>query len=212
MIKKIAFSIFVFTLSLSYGQDMNLFCDKKQVVWYGLDFSMTRFMGTFSVSGDKAKLTPEELKGYFPIWNDRIIAERTKVNYSGTLGFYQTIENRNVVKEKNEAVDPSKMIIFEYYTLKENQLDSMVNQYAIAPNEKGLGLTFIIEYLDKVHRQASVWAVFFNVETKKVLFKQKIQAEPVGVGQSNYWHNAFLKLFTWIEEKGNKEWKSKYCK
>lgn len=210
--KPVMLLVFLFAFSGSYGQDMNLFCDKKQVVWYGLDFSMARFMGTFSSAGDKAKLTPQELKGYFDIWNERLLVDKKKVNYSAALGFSQTIENREIVKQKNAAVDPSKMIIFEYYTLKESQLDSMVAQYPITPNEKGLGLTFIVEYLDKVHTQASVYAVFFNVENNKVLFKQKIQAEPIGVGQTNYWFNAFLKLFTWIEEKGNKQWKNKYCK
>jgi hypothetical protein len=212
MMRSVVFLFFLFIPSTSLAQDMSLFCDKKQVIWYGLDFSMARFMGTFSTAGDKGKLTPQELKGYFDIWNERIIAERKKVDYSSSLGFSQTIENKSVVKEKNDAVDPSKMIIFEYYTLKEQQLDSMINQYVISPGEKGLGLTFIVEYLDKVHAKASVYAVFFNVETKKVLFKQNIQTLPIGVNQSNYWLNAFLKVFTWIDEKGNKQWQSKHCR
>jgi hypothetical protein len=188
-----------------------LFCDKNQLIWCGVDFSLARFMGTFSVAGNKGKLLPQELKGYFEIWNNRILNEAEKINYR-SLGFAHTAQNTQITKKKNDAVDSSRMIIFEYYTLKEQQLDSLIKTYDIPSGQTGLGLTFIVEYLDKVHTQASLYAVFFNLETKQMVFKQKVQTEPVGIGQSNYWFNAFLKTFTWIVEKGNKEWEKKYCK
>jgi hypothetical protein len=189
-----------------------LWCEKKQLLWCGVDFSLARFMGTFAVAGNKAKLTPQELKGYFEIWNNRIVNETDKVNFSSCLGFQQTIQAIEITKKTNNRVDSSKMILFEYYNIKEGQIDSVIKTYDIHPGQRGLGLSFIVEYLDKVHTQASMYAVFFNVETKQVVFKQKITSEPAGVGQSNYWLNAFLRAFTWIETKGNKEWEKTYCK
>ena len=202
---------FMLCRSTAIGQT-TIWCEKKQVLWCGVDFSLARFMGTFAVAGNKAKLTPQELKGYFEIWNNRIVNETDKISFSSCLGFQQTINGIEIAKKKNDAVDSSKMIIFEYYNLATAQLDSLVKTYDIHPNQKGLGFTFIVEYLDKVHTEASVYAVFFNVETKQILFKQKITAKPSGIGQSNYWLNAFLQAFKWIESDGNKEWKKAYCK
>jgi hypothetical protein len=159
-----------------------------EVVWYGVDFSHSKFKGEFSQFSDAGTKSSEEIQvKYFPAWNNLIINEPDKYNIKKFYGFDEVGVDLDLVKKNNAAADidaifdPSKP-----NNLSPEKIQKIINSYHIS-GKKGLGLVFIVDNFNKIEEQGNIYVTFFDLATKKVITTNLYGGKPGGFGIKNYW-------------------------
>jgi len=159
-----------------------------EVVWYGIDFSHSKFIGEFSQFSDAGTKSSEEIQvKYFPAWNNIVITESEKYNIKKFYGFDEVKTDLELVKKNNAAADIDA--IFDQAAkndLSEEKVQKIISSYQIS-GKKGLGLVFIVDNFNKTEEQGSIYVTFFDLATKKVLLTKLYVGKPGGFGLKNYW-------------------------
>jgi hypothetical protein len=84
--------------------------------------------------------------------------------------------------------------------------------YTKGNKKEGLGLSFIIESFDKPNARASLWVVFFDIESKKILLSKHCVGKPVGFGIRNYWAGAIRHIMNEIRYCKYRKWNKETTK
>ncbi|GAL82964.1 hypothetical protein MYP_190 [Sporocytophaga myxococcoides] len=159
-----------------------------EVVWYGIDFSHSKFIGEFSQFSEAGTKSSQEIQvKYFPAWNNIVINEPDKYNIKKFYGFDEVIFDLNLVKKNNEAADIDA--IFDQSKpndLSPEKIQKMISSYHIS-GKKGLGLVFIVDNFNKIEEQGNIYVTFFDLATKKVIATNLYGGKPGGFGIKNYW-------------------------
>ncbi len=104
--------------------------------------------------------------------------------------------------------------IMSYNSYKFDDADKTVNDiianYTGGEKKEGIGVTFIVEYFDKMKQQASYYVTVFDIKTKKVLIKQQVYAKAGGFGLRNYWAKTIFNTLRMIDKTYYKQWKKSY--
>src|SRR5690349_13770723 len=79
----------------------------------------------------------------------------------------------------------------------------------------GLEMIFNIESYSKINVEGSMWVTFIDMDTKEVLFTERLFAPPGGFGLRNYWAGAMFGVLEKIKGSGKKKgefemWRLKY--
>ena len=90
------------------------------------------------------------------------------------------------------------------------RLLGMIKKYSADIKKQGIGVSFIIENFNKGTQEATLFVVFFDIATKKVLVCEKMSGKAMGVGMRNYWAGAIKAILRQIDATEYKNWKSKY--
>jgi len=160
---------------------------QKQLIWYGLDFSQAKFVGTFTNFNPKEGKGPMVLRDiYFEGWNNVIVDEKKKYDLKYFFGKDVVKYDLSKVSPINAAVDTAAMMATSVTPLSGKQIQQAVLHYRNA-DTSGLGLVFIIESFDKNQDLGTMHATFFDVATGVVLFTKKIKSGAEGMGVRNYW-------------------------
>ncbi len=186
-----------------------------EIVWYGLDFSKAKFIGQFDQAVGAAPASSYDLKiKYIPGWNELILNESTKYDIGKT--FRKTIVSYDigVVDKINSRISEDEMMTYNPFSF--DNPDELVKQcvarYSGDQNSGGLGVVFIIECFHKEQKQAGMYVTFFNIETKEVLFSEKMIGTAKGIGLRNFWGGAIYHVLTQIQKKTWVAWQKKYTK
>ncbi len=185
---KLFFFLIVSANATLFAQSVQDVFSAKQMTWYGLDFSMAKFVGAFSDVSYAYDKAGWEIKGrYFPEWNNVVINERDKYNLKE---FYrkETVKyDPTAIESVNNKVNPDSMMSWNAPpSLTDFQLQEEVSRYD-RTNKQGLGLVYIVELFDKTQKMAIIHVTFFDMATGKILYTKQIAAEPGGFGLRNYW-------------------------
>lgn len=182
---KILFVIFLISSEVAFSQTSQDVFTSKTIVYYGLDFSKTKFIGEFS---DITPSNASELRDiYFVKWNNVIISESDKYNLKKFYKKDSVIVDLNPVAMINKEVDPDSLFVYEVpQKLKLAQIQNMVNRYQIK-EQSGVGLVFIIESFDKTKETGRMCVTFFDIATRKILLSKRIEAMAQGFGLRNHW-------------------------
>lgn len=174
--------------------------NKKNVVFVGLDFSEARFIGS-----DGFKKPEEVDKLLDGGWNALIFKEsEKKYNLKEALGADNYEFDAEITNSINKEIDAAERIIDKTYSLDKSKIDGLVKTYQIDKKE-GVGVSFIIESFDKVKERAFVYLTFFDLETRKVNYTEKIEGKAGGFGYKNYWGNTIYEIIKAID--GEKKYK-----
>ncbi|MFT3739416.1 MAG: hypothetical protein QM786_11710 [Breznakibacter sp.] len=180
-----------------------------EVVWYGLDFTNTKFVGVY---GSGAGTAEDIKKNLMPSWNNLIISEPGKYDLGTTFKKHPVINDLREVTKANQNIDESGIIDFNNYRFAkpEEVIANAVAGYGTGAQESGLGLVFIVECFDKNAVDASLYVTFFDIATKKVLMTERVTGKPAGFGLRNYWGGGIYGILKQIQKQEYKSWSVKY--
>jgi hypothetical protein len=183
---------------------------QESIVWYGVDYSNAKFIGSFSQFKGIGWVDGFDLRDkYFPAWNYLPIKEHEKYDVAKFLKKDKQINDVNSVETINHAIDPFTLMQDEDYTLPASSLAGMVSKYESTEKTEGIGVVFITEKYDQIRKQASYYIVFFDIASKEILMHDKFSVEPGGVGVKGFWGNTIHETLKEASGKYGK-WKRKY--
>jgi len=158
------------------------------VVWAGVDYSMVRMIGPGEFT------QPESIfPGMLEAWNNLFLQERLKfaeketrkhvvVDISGVTAANKAATSKQIINApgSDDTVDKSH--------ISSQDLARAVRSYKLE-NKSGLGVVFVVDRLVKLDKKGrgAVYVVYFNIETREVLFTQRKVSNAVGFGFRNYW-------------------------
>ena len=179
-----------------FAQDKSdIFKSSTSVTWLGLDFSQVKFIGTATQWKDAGDVTNTDMKNkYFPSWNDLFVTEKTKYNVADAVHRMEVQYATDVTDRMNEKITDGDFFTddnMSYQLLTEDKISSLVKKYNF-DRKKGIGLVFFVEGMSKNREQASMWATFVDMGSKKVLLTHRITGKAGGFGFRNYWAKAFF--------------------
>ncbi|MBL4653265.1 MAG: hypothetical protein JKY53_10445 [Flavobacteriales bacterium] len=154
---------------------------ERSMVYYGVDFANVRMIGSRSF-GDSQYI----VENNFQSINSQILVEESKYNWAQAFR-KTTIENDiEMVAYPNKNVDPYSIVIDEMYTISTEEVQQIVSKYN-PKQQEGIGFVIIMETLNKTNELGSMYFVFFDIKTKKVLLAEKKIGIASGFGTRNYW-------------------------
>lgn len=163
-----------------FSQEEKVFT-ADEFVWCGLDYSKVRCIGPSGFND------PEAIKEkYFDAWNQLVLNEASKYDLETAYGKSQ-ITNLNIVNRRNDIPVVGEFVINESYAFDNNQLKDIISDYKLKSHNVGLGLVYVVETLNKTQERATIHTVFFDIETREILWSRKFTAAAGGFGFRNYW-------------------------
>lgn len=193
----------------SWGQT-NPF-EASEVYWYGLDFTKSKMVGSFSQVGDAGVKNGFDIRNiYFRSWNRTIVSESEKYTLDKFFNVSKVNYALSVTEAVNQDMDAAKLMLLDTYSkeLSADDLQNCVNQYKI-DQQSGIGIVFIIEKFDRYEEKGVMHIVYFDIATKKVLFMKRMSGEPKGIGLNNYWIRSVYNVMLQVKDQ-QKEWKRNY--
>jgi hypothetical protein len=206
--------LFISACSMTYAQNTakDVFT-KDEIVWYGLDFSKAKMIGKFDQGAGAAPASGTEIKNkYFSSWNEVVVTETKKYDFKKAFRKTSVYKDLSVVEKSNAKVDADELMTYNDYKFQtpDATVDGIIKSYGKGEKSEGIGLVFIVESFNKGEQYASVYVTFFDIATKTVLFKERMQGKAGGFGIRNYWAKAVYSILTEIDDSAYKSWKKTY--
>lgn len=208
--KSIVLSIFLFIfLSFqSFGQKgmSKVFDGKTKIVFLGLDFTQARFIGKDGFE-DTYKLKTY----YLANWNMLLEEEYAKYNLPliGLNAKNYLTETSDLIILNDEIEDIKALIINGSYSIDENDVKKSVKKYKLT-QANGIGVSFVVESLNKPLEKAVIWVTFVNLNTGSLLYTERMEGKADGFGLRNFWAGSFQDIIMQIKESRYRVWKRKF--
>lgn len=206
--KLVFFSVALLVSTVSFSQDVkDIFERKSKVTWLGIDLTGAKFIGDRQRYGSTS-----DVMHLMEQWNDLMVKERDKYNVKTAIQKDHIEEALDVAKDHNAGLDVSDKFSNDekdHFHLYENDITSIIADYDFKGNT-GIGLIFIVESFNKLNDQALVWITFVNMDTKEVLFTERLTGQPGGSGLRNFWGNSMEDILIKIRRKEFENWKKKH--
>jgi len=193
-------------------KDLFIASDKK-ITWLGIDFSHAKFIGEFAEMYGVGTNNGAQIRDkFFPEWNFFIVKEPRKYDIKGMLRKDFIIIDMNMINKLNSEIKPEDIASNNSPDFKKEDIQNFVNNYPIDKNNSGIGTLFIVEYFNKNIKEASIYFAVINIQTKDVLFQEKIISKPAGTGVRNYWGGAIFDAIEKIKNDRYYIWKKQFGK
>ncbi len=181
------FSIFVLLSSVKAQSAKDIF-EAENLVWYGLDFSHARFIG---IKDEK----PEVIKNKFiELWNKTTYLDRENFALESTFRKILVRIDNKVVPARNEKVSTSTLFGKDAPGISSQTIEKTVSEYTDGLQTKGIGVVYIVEYMDKGKKEAAAHVTFFDIATRKVLLTKRLTGAAGHPGLTMYWAMAFSRI------------------
>ncbi len=184
----------------------DVFDGNKNVTWLGLDFSDYKFIGEATQFADAGEVSNSDLRDkFFPAWNNLFLTEKDKYEVADAIGRTEVDYAIDVTNNSNSKIKSgfTSSDESEYHRLKEADISNIVRSYNYDGN-KGIGMMFIVESMSKEQKQSSIWVTFINMDSKKVIFTERVDAKAGGFGFRNYWAKSFFNAIKATEDNWKK--------
>ncbi|HEV8514140.1 MAG TPA: hypothetical protein VGQ59_12725 [Cyclobacteriaceae bacterium] len=184
----------------------DVFDTKESVVWLGLDFTGAKFQGEREDFGSNA-----DIEKLILAWNTLMINEPLKYDMGKAL-HRQLLKNvvgiaiahNTELNLKGRVESDSK----NFLHLDKAAISRIVSSYDFV-TEQGIGVMFVVESFNKIDKKGSAWLTFVNLNTKEVLFTERVTGKPAGFGVRNYWAGSIYNMQKQVQSNYNL-WKRKY--
>ena len=155
--------------------------------WLGIDYTQVKLIGDFADFFSAGEKTAHEIQNeYFPRWNRLILSEPSKYDVAGMFRKSRVDYDIDMVMFRNREIDIYDLEAYNTPFYKKDHIKKVVQSYDIQ-DKTGIGVVMIAESLNKTTEMAIYHVVALNMETKEVLFSERIMARPAGFGLRNYW-------------------------
>lgn len=210
--KKIKF-IFILIAVILSG---NLFSQKtftsadvfteKNMVWYGLDFTHSKFIGQPAIKGNFYKEPSYVVKNFFRDWNMIPLKEGEKYDIKRAFEKEYIYYDLDTILTRNQKYNSDSLIAFSnVYTLNPAMIPDMIKSYGGIAKE-GIGVVYIVESFNSIDELGTFYCVVFDVASKKIFMQEKITGRPQGGSVKTYWAGAFREALE-KNQKVYKKWK-----
>lgn len=197
------FVSFVVTLSSLSAQSLSdVFDNSKRLVWYGLDFSKAKMIGTEGFS-DPYKI----VNYYFTNWNELVNTESDKYNVREVMHRRDMEYVLSPVRARNDKVDSGILVQGHLNKVTEDDVVKAVKSLDLTGEGDGIGMYMVVENFDKPAEKGNYWVVFFSISSKAIIHMQKIDGPASGFGFRNYWARSFKGVLEKIENRYYRKWR-----
>lgn len=175
----------------------------EDITWLGVDFSKVTVLGESAA--------PIQIIDYFDKINSLIINESEKYNFRLALNKMEVPYDLGPVTKANASINPDDLVSMSSKSaaLTKEDVEAAVKKYDLK-GQKGIGLVFVMEALDKPGAQGHMWVTFIDLATKKVLLTERMSGKPGGFGFRNYWARPIYNVIQDIQKSRYDQWRRKY--
>ena len=159
------------------------------LVWFGLDFSRIKLIGTSVDFPDLEKITSH----YFKSWNNLMISEQRKYNLKKAYNVDSVYYDVKRTIERSRKNNSKDILTINKQTLTEDDVKAIINDCSTDSDIK-TGLIYVVESFNKIDREGTVLVTFFNIKTKEIILMKRVVGKPKGFGLRNYWIGAIYKI------------------
>lgn len=201
MKSKLLIFVVAFMLSASmYAQVSLSDFQKAKVVWYGLNFTQAKLVGSEGFTN------PEVIRNdYFEKWNGLVVTEGDKYDIKGAFNKSDMSIDLEPVNTANAKVDYNTLVTNTTLTITKEDVQKAVK--AMKTNQAdGYGICFVVESFDKMQEKGFVWVTIFDAKTKNVLVAERLSGDAGGFGLRNYWAASVYNVIKTIKSKKYKSW------
>jgi hypothetical protein len=147
----------------------------SEVVFFGIDFSHTLITG-------------ESLK-HKQILQDSLLQEMNLYFLSREMGWLKNKLSKTVIAEEEVIRSQNRHYTDAVLNGDADSVQEILRTYHAKINE-GTGLVFLVKYLDKPGKTVEIFAVFFDISTRKLIWKDYEKGEAWGgpPGLMNFWY------------------------
>jgi hypothetical protein len=174
-----------------WGQSQKREAGFDEVIWFGLDYTQVKFIGASDQFNDLEAIQ----HNYFRSWNELIVNESSKYDLKRAFKITNLIYALDSAIARSERRDMKDIVQMNKYELSENQVAEIVNAYA-DPAISKVGAIFVMETLNKLAVEETMWLAFFQVSTGQVFHTERLIGLPKGFGFRNYWAGGYYRAIT----------------
>ena len=170
--------------------------DDTDVVFYGIDFTAARMIGSAGFS------QPDSIvANFFDRWNSLLFIEQSKYDVAAGLNVTSVKYDLDPVQAHNKSVDPKTLVIDKSYTIDKDRVQEVISDLdmSISDFDSGQGFIFVVESFDKTQSMSFVWCTVFDIATKKVIATERFSGRAKGFGLRNYWGNTFRNVLKEVQ-------------
>ena len=169
-----------------FAQDKASETDFNEIIWYGLDYSMVKFIGSDLDFTDIDKIQST----YFKAWNQLILDESDKYDLRKAFKVKKVEYDIDAAVERSRARDMEGIVQQEDYSLEGDVGVDIALSYA-NPEINKVGAFFLMETLNKPAEEETMWVILFHVSTGEVFHAKRLVGKPRGFGFRNYWAGGY---------------------
>lgn len=201
------FFLVIPAISLFSQTAKDIFNESTPITWLGIDFTQAKVYG--ETATDATKMRDQ----YFPSINNNVNTQTNHYDIQEALHrsadvnrdlSYTTNRNKSISVQQIKTTNAA-----DYNHLKLTDMEKIVQPYSFT-GKSGIGLLFVVDGMSKSKKAATIWVVFINMTSKKVLLAEKIEGKASGFGFSNYWAKPVESILEKIKSTRYNEWKKKY--
>lgn len=197
-------TLLVVSIQLNAQTARDVFKSGTPVTWLGLDFTEARFIG------DRERLgSHSDVLHLMEAINQLIINEPTKYDIAEAIERTRIEKAINITSNRNSVLEVGELLSDkskDYQRLKPSDIEAIIGEYDFE-DLTGIGLMFNVESFSKMDESASVWVTFINMDTKEVLFTQRLTGKPGGFGLRNYWGRSIYSIIESVKKKEYEMWR-----
>ncbi len=171
------------SLKDEYVNDVTRVFEAENVIFYGIDFS------NFGLVNPEKFGQEDDLKKFLTAWMSDFHKSFPKERVKAILK--KEIDRDLQAVQQRYQLLRDEWISFNNYQFDFDTVKSILKSYDL-PQNKGVGLTLIVESFNKEEETVLVNYTFFDVETKEALWSLKIQSYAGGAGMTNHWANGLI--------------------
>jgi hypothetical protein len=150
----------------------------KTMSFFGVDFTKAKMVGAGFENS-------EDLKNKIAAWNALFKAEADKYDLYKPLRKDKIDFDFTEAEKRNGGINTAGMVSQSTYTITPDQAEAVAKNYGAG--KTGLGCVFVVESFNKTQESGSIYVVFFDVASKKIILTRKMEEKPGGFGLKNYW-------------------------
>lgn len=168
--------------ALVQAQDKSKMFGPDEFVWCGLDYSNAKCIGSYGFTD------PHAIKNkHIAQWNGFFFSEPDKYDLKKTYLKEKQINDLSVVNRRNGDIDLDELVTDDSYEFEDGTLSRIIKDYDLEKADKGLGLVYVVESLNKNTESAVIHTVFFDIASKEIIWSHKFDEKAGGFGFRNYW-------------------------
>lgn len=201
------FLTMVITAPVVAQEKSDVFKPETEITWLGLDFTDAKLIGDRERYGSES-----DIRHLVDSWNEIFIKEADKYDVADAIDKKKVAINLDVTKENNATLDVLAMYSDQekdHLHLDRERVFEIIANYDFK-GLHGIGLMFNVESFNKINVEGTLWVTFINMDTKEVLFTERMAAPPGGFGMRNFWAGAVYKILERIKKKEFEMWRKKY--
>lgn len=184
----------------------DVFNEKTTITWLGIDFTAAKFIGD-----EDLWTNANRAHDMFEAFNTLMAKEREKYNMASALDKAQVEYALQVTTAHNKGLSIEELSTNSQsnYTMKPGYIQEIIGGYDFM-GQTGIGVMLNIEAFNKTAQLCTLWVTFINMDTREVLFTEKMTEAPIGFGVRNYWAGAIYKMMKAMRKDSYDRWRKKY--